>query len=208
MCRAMTQVTSLRRPALAASIAIAVVCLMNVWATHIYRPTDIDARLQVNLYRQLVLLVAGVAYLAWLGRARRNLLAFKGEERQYSPGWTLGAWLIPFANLVMPALVTADIVRGSTTEPAAQRKLITIVWVWWACYLGGAVAVLGLNDSAAVNLPRLLGSASQIAAGVLISVLMFKIAAAQQARFSATAEPNPADFPTFTVDDVRPAEAN
>jgi len=208
VCRAMTQVTSLRRLALAASIAIAVVCLMYVWAAHIYRPADIDAQLQATLYRELVLLVAGVIYLAWLGRARRNLLAFKGEERQYSPGWTIGAWLIPLANLIMPALVTADIVRGSTTDPAAQRKLITLVWVWWACYLGGAFGVFGLNDTSALNPARLLGSASQVAAGVLIGVLMFKITAAQQERFSATAEPNPADFPTFTVDDVRPAEAN
>jgi hypothetical protein len=59
-----------------------------------------------------------------------------------------------------------------------------------------------------LNLVRLLASAAYLAAGVLVIVLMYKVTAAQQERFSAVTEPNPGDFPTFTVDDVRAAEAS
>jgi hypothetical protein len=204
----MTRVTSLRRLAHAASVGIALVCLVSLWTTYAYDPADNDAAVRMVLYRNLLLLVAGVVYLMWLGKARRNLMEFKGEERAYGPGWTLGAWIIPLANLVMPALVTADIARGSTTDPARQRRLVTIVWVWWACYLGNTLAVFGVNDPQVLNLVRLLASAAYLAAGVLVIVLMYKVTAAQQERFSAITEPNPGDFPTFTVDDVRAAEAS
>ena len=79
-------------------------------------------------------LVAGVLFLVWLARARRNLLEFRGEERKFTPGWTIGAWLIPIANLVLPGLVTADIAEGSSTDPATVRRLRTLVWFWWGCY--------------------------------------------------------------------------
>lgn len=202
----MTRVTSLRRLALAASIGIAIVCAINVWSTFINQPADPDAQLSAALGQYAALLVAGVLFVAWLGRARRNLVEFKGEARAFGPGWTVGAWFIPIANLVLPPLVTADVAKGSTTDPATRRKLVALVWVWWICYLGNTVSVLGVNADR-FNLPQLAGTASYVASGVLAMVMMFKVAQAQGERFDAVTEPNPADFPAFTVDDVKAVEA-
>ena len=49
----------------------------------------------------------------------------------------------------------------------------------------------------------LIGTAVYLAAGVLAVVMMFQIAAAQWNRFAAVErQPDPADFPTFTVDQL------
>jgi uncharacterized protein DUF4328 len=203
----MNLVTTLRRLAHAASAGVVLVCLVTIWMTFIHQPTDSSELLAAGQIRYLALLLAGVLVVAWLGKARRNLLAFKGEERAYSPGWTIGAWLIPIGNLIMPALVTADIAKGSTTDPQTRRKLLTLMWVWWACYLGNAVAVFGAFNPDIADLAQIMGGTSYIAAGVLLIMLMYKITDAQRERFSAVTEPNPADFPTFTVDDVQAADA-
>ena len=59
------------------------------------------------------------------------------------PGWAVACWFIPIANLLLPALVTRDLVRGSRTPPD-QRKRIRgatfLVWAWWLTFLRANVA--------------------------------------------------------------------
>lgn len=204
---AMNRVTPLRHLAHAAAAGVALVCAVQAWITFVLRPTESGAQINASIILEWVQLVAGVVFIAWLGRARRNLLDFKGEARAYSPGWTIGAWFVPIANLIMPALVTADVARGSTTDPATKRKLLTLVWLWWPCYVGNAVALFGRYSTDPFHPALVIATVSYLAAGVLVTALMYAINDAQRTRFSSLSELDPSDFPAFTVEDVHAAEA-
>src|SRR5262249_13965466 len=60
-----------------------------------------------------------VVFIVWFHRAAKNNVALGRRRARYSPGWAIGGWFIPFANLVIPAQIAQDLWRGSdsTTEP-------------------------------------------------------------------------------------------
>jgi heme/copper-type cytochrome/quinol oxidase subunit 2 len=43
-----------------------------------------------------------VFFLIWEYRAYKNLSALNAQNLEHSPGWAVGWWFIPFANLVKP----------------------------------------------------------------------------------------------------------
>jgi hypothetical protein len=99
---------------------------------------------------QLVL-VAGTAilFLTWMYRAYKNLRAFNVRGLQYSPGWAVGGWFVPFLNLGMPYAVMREIWRASSpgapaADDAAWKREPTsplLGWWWAAWLLGGFVGV-------------------------------------------------------------------
>jgi hypothetical protein len=85
------------------------------------------ALLHVALY-----VVSGVVFLVWLHRASGNLRALGAEGQRYSPGWAVGAWFVPLANLVWPYEAVREIFAVSV---GMERRRIAIVGWWWATYL-------------------------------------------------------------------------
>jgi len=72
-------------------------------------------------------IVAGIVYLVWVYRASANLWSLPDVGERMRPGWAVGGYLIPLANLVMPYLgmrnLTAPVHGGAG-------------W-WWALVLIG-----------------------------------------------------------------------
>ena len=66
------------------------------------------ALLQVGL-----MTVAFGFLIAWTSRLYRNLSALGVGPLRYTEGWAIGAWFIPFFNLVRPKQILDDIWRGS-----------------------------------------------------------------------------------------------
>src|SRR5918997_1098797 len=58
----------------------------------------------VALIHLAVRIALVVAFLLWLHRASKNLAALGNPKSriEYTPGWAVGWFFIPFANLVMP----------------------------------------------------------------------------------------------------------
>jgi hypothetical protein len=71
--------------------------------------------------------VSAVLYLVWIYRASANLWVLPGRRDRMRPGWAVGGYFIPLANLVMPYLgmrnLTAPIRGGAG--------------LWWAGLLIG-----------------------------------------------------------------------
>ncbi|OJF15913.1 DUF4328 domain-containing protein [Couchioplanes caeruleus] len=59
------------------------------------------------------MLFAGIAFISWLHRARKNLDEFGVPTLRWAPGWSIGGWFVPLANLVIPLLVVNEIDRES-----------------------------------------------------------------------------------------------
>ena len=91
----------------------------------------------------LVLLVGAVAFLVWLYRVRSNLPALGATDLRWSPGWAIGWWFVPFANLYFPFKVVKEVwqASGADDDPVARPDAETpevLLW-WWGLYLGSSI---------------------------------------------------------------------
>ncbi len=92
---------------------------------------------------QLVLFVScAIAFLMWIHRAHKNLKAAGIVGLEYTPGWAVGGFFVPFLNLVRPFQVMKEIWAGSEYLSADPRPKIwrsvppsPLVGWWWALFL-------------------------------------------------------------------------
>lgn len=98
-------------------------------------------------------LAALVAFLVWLRTAYGSDRVDPGALR-HGTGWSLGAWFVPFLNLVRGPQVVSDLwtgaLRRGTGDPTAVRPSGR-VGPWWGTYLvsgvvGNAAARMMLAD--------------------------------------------------------------
>jgi len=78
--------------------------------------------------------IATVLTIIWLWRARQNLNAFVGAAPRWAAGWTIGAWFIPCASIVLIPIVVADVARH-TFGPRRSGLVVALVWVWGSVQL-------------------------------------------------------------------------
>jgi hypothetical protein len=79
---------------------------------------------------QLLSIGTIVLWLMWQHRVTRNVWA-KGIRIATSPGWAVGWWFIPFANLFMPAVAVQHVYRASAGEQKHSAWLVTGWWLAW-----------------------------------------------------------------------------
>jgi hypothetical protein len=134
------------------ALVFAFVPLVEVWqarevaSTGGTGPAAVVALTRLGVFALLVLahLAAWICVLGWLYRAYANLRAFPDVRPEFPVGLALAGWFIPFANLVLPALVVSDLARGSDPPGPAGRRTRLLVWLWWPLYvLSGLVAAVG-----------------------------------------------------------------
>ncbi len=91
-------------------------------------------------------ILTGIAWFVWLHRAVANARSL-GVQTEATPGWSVGWWFIPFANLVKPYRILRSLCDGLVSGSS------TIVAYWWGCYLiagfVGEFAVLQRPDTLA-----------------------------------------------------------
>jgi hypothetical protein len=91
-----------------------------------------------------VIVATIVVFCMWLYRAAKNLTAL-GNPRpaiEYSPGWAVGSFFVPFVNLVVPYRATKEVWAKSDPELAADNYVSphgqsgrAYLKVWWAFWL-------------------------------------------------------------------------
>jgi Domain of unknown function (DUF4328) len=93
-------------------------------------------------FQLITMIVAAVLFLVWLHRIIRNGPALGGAELRFTPGWAVGWWFVPIANLVRPMQVLSEAWRTSTVEmPISTRdarksaKLPNFLRLWWVMWL-------------------------------------------------------------------------
>jgi protein-S-isoprenylcysteine O-methyltransferase Ste14 len=132
-----------------------------------------DSRfLRSSLVQVLALISSAsvIVMIVWLWRARKNVDAMVGTAPRWTAGWTIGAWFIPVANLVLIPLVIVDVARNSLDE-ARGRRATAVVWAWAAVQLVGGLVAGGLAAlipfaTAARTEPRTAGIMFAAVAGV------------------------------------------
>jgi len=90
----------------------------------------------IAIISMLTLLVCGVLFLIWLGRAHGNLARARLDDLAYRPAWAVGCYFVPVANLFVPARAMRELWNRSHGEPAGLiHAAIGEVSAWWTCTL-------------------------------------------------------------------------
>lgn len=146
----------------------------------------------------LVWLVTAVLFLAWLHRAREALTALGVGGLRFSPGWTVGAFLVPGLNLVWAPQAVHEVWTASDPGPGTGARIWPEVlgpWIvaWWALVVLAALVdplprrldphALGEVTMGRATLLLVGGQLVEIAAAVLAIVVVRAIGRRQEARF-------------------------
>lgn len=100
----------------------------------------------VGLLHLGVRLLLAVAFLFWLHRVTRNVPALGNPKMKidYTPGWAVGSFFIPFGNLFMPYRAVREV--WAKSDPAARTEADVrfgglptppLVLGWWVLFLAG-----------------------------------------------------------------------
>jgi hypothetical protein len=85
----------------------------------------------------------GVAWLMWQHRAQRNLHRLGVAGLAFTPGWAVGWWFVPVANLFKPFQAMRELWRASRADVedaffAGARTWIVLAW-WWGLLITSEV---------------------------------------------------------------------
>ena len=126
--------------------------------------TDADAASN-NLRQQmvgyasiLIYLVTGIPFLMWIYRANKNSHGF-GANITTTPGWSVGWYFIPIANLFKPFQVMKEIWQASLDphQWPLQRSTPLLAW-WWGLWIFGGILGQVMLRMPAVTIPELQAS--------------------------------------------------
>ena len=133
----------------------------------------------------LVFLVSVVVVAMWIHRAHANLRDAGADGLQFSPGWAVGWYFTPFANLVMPFQAMRELWTASHGE--ADRfggEAPTEVKLWWGAWLVGNIAstvgtriiLMGEGEASSLVVGTALGGIGTVVI-VLAAILLAKVIA-------------------------------
>ncbi|MBA2226039.1 DUF4328 domain-containing protein [Thermogemmata fonticola] len=104
-----------------------------------------DERLfQLGIATLLEHVVTAIVFLSWAYRVHANAHALGAEGMQYTPGWAVGWYFVPIANLFRPFQVMRETFRASHPDYGPrnwrQAPVPSLVAFWWALWIVGNVA--------------------------------------------------------------------
>lgn len=152
----------------------------------------------------IVRVLTAIAFLMWTYRVYKNLPALGASGLEHTPGWAVGWYFVPIANLVKPYSVTVEIARHSNPEGlgANARAIGTanVGW-WWAAFiisgiLGriAAAIIAGGGESHSLDATMtgfsiaIVAEVISIIAAVLAILLVAQVDKNQERRFQIVSE--------------------
>jgi hypothetical protein len=90
-----------------------------------------NAFASMGAIQTVALIATAVAYLAWLHLSIENTPGLGGGVPSVTPRWSVIWWFIPFANLVKPYQVVADLYRRMAPRLDIGVGLVLVWWLFW-----------------------------------------------------------------------------
>ncbi len=128
--------------------------------------------LLIALLELTIYITTVVFFCLWLHRAYENLRAFDPSRRlNHSPGWAVGSFFVPFANLVVPYLAVKEVWQKSgPSEEAFLSEPKPPAWfpIWWLFWLLSSFAGnISIRTSFNENVPVRIATMISIVASAL-----------------------------------------
>ncbi|MGW6583198.1 DUF4328 domain-containing protein [Streptomyces globisporus] len=86
----------------------------------------------------VALSAAGVVFIIWFHRTRRNAEVFDASVQRMGPGWAVGGWFVPVANFWFPYRVASGVWEASaqTSRDGGWRTVSrTPLNLWWGAWV-------------------------------------------------------------------------
>ncbi len=131
---------------------------------------------------QLISLIVSVVFMSrWTFRAMKNLHTVRDPGVTMSPGWAVGWYFIPFANLWKPLSGMMQIWRGSMAQAGESERVRPVVGWWWATWLASnflaniGVRLGGWTGDGQAYYESLWVNCAGSAVSIICSILMLKV---------------------------------
>lgn len=127
----------------------------------------------------LLTFITIILFGMWIYRAAANIVAAEVPGFDYTAGWAVGWYFIPFANLVKPFSAMRQIWNashgGSGDELEAGNGLLTL---WWTTWLTSNIATnISFRLSLSATSPDIIRLGLQLGiAGSLIALILYPVA--------------------------------
>jgi hypothetical protein len=145
-----------------------------------------------NDFRQLIAGVvhivtfvgSGILVLRWIWRANKNLHALSPVPLEYTPGWAVGWYFVPFASLWKPFQVMREIWKVSLDVEGSG--LLPLWWTFWILsnLAGNATFQLassrGIDMLMASSIAGIVHDVCNIGAAIILIQTVAKVTEAQR----------------------------
>jgi F0F1-type ATP synthase assembly protein I len=93
-------------------------------------PSDVVTGI-VGLIQFVLFIILGITFLRWIYRTNKNLSAYSGEQMSFTPGWSIGWYFIPIANLFKPYQAMKELWNVSHKKESADHVILGCWWFFW-----------------------------------------------------------------------------
>jgi heme/copper-type cytochrome/quinol oxidase subunit 2 len=134
--------------------------------------------LMVSVPATLVTLAAGVTFIVWIYRSRRNAerVTYASEHR-HKRGWAIGSWFTPIVGLWYPFQIVQDIWRAfdpaQQDRPLQARDKNGFLAAWWTAFL-----LMSWGDRAVARLVLRASDLTTVATWSWVTTVVTVVAAA------------------------------
>lgn len=98
--------------------------------------------------------LTGIVWCVWQHRAQRNAIELAYGKLEFTPGWSVGWWFVPFANLVKPFQTVRELWKAS--HGGYNGRVVatwSVIGWWWGLWLGASVLERFIARAGSVNSP-------------------------------------------------------
>ena len=83
-------------------------------------------------------ILMAILFLVWIHRANKNARVLGARDMEFTPGWSVGYFFVPIANLFKPYQAVKEIWKASNPEGThdwREAPASPILGLWWASWL-------------------------------------------------------------------------
>lgn len=85
----------------------------------------------VGIIQLIIFIVSGILILKWIYRANYNARQLGATRMVFTPGWSIGWYFIPIANLWKPYQAMKEIWKASTNPLDWNTQSVSSMLHWW-----------------------------------------------------------------------------
>ncbi|MET9954588.1 DUF4328 domain-containing protein [Streptomyces sp. NPDC006339] len=104
----------------------------------VFGPVDLNVAYSMAF---TLFVATGIVFIVWFHRLRQNAGVWAPDVPSRGPGWAIGGWFVPIANLWIPRGIAVEIWRASRPDPyeADGARELTLLNGWWTVWVTGTV---------------------------------------------------------------------
>jgi hypothetical protein len=154
----------------------------------------------IGVAQVIVIVISAVLILRWIHRANWNARALGAQGMEFSPGWSIGWYFVPFANLWKPYQAMREIWQASgSPQNWQQQPSPGLLVAWWTLWLVSNAASNAafrmslraeeLSELLAANTMMLTSDLLDIPLAIVMLAIIHRISGMQRDRSQAASMP-------------------